>query len=186
MTQTITRDELKSSIDAGEVTLVETLRAEHFEQGHLPGAIHVHFEEVADKAPALLPDKDAAIVTYCSNTACRNSEAAANQLAAMASASTPRERTTGPVPACPSRPGAKAPLSRRATRVAGGRCARHALPHHQAVARARPLPARQPQVGLPPSRVARARSARLGPEDSRACSARARGNRSRCTRSILP
>ncbi len=83
MAQTINRDELSSSIDAGEVTVVETLRAEHFEQAHLPGAIHIHFDEVADKAPALLPDKDAAIVTYCSNTACRNSEAAANQLTAM-------------------------------------------------------------------------------------------------------
>ncbi len=83
MAQTVTRDELKSSIDAGEVTVVETLRTEHFEQAHLPGAIHIHFEEVADKGPALLPDKDAAIVTYCSNTGCRNSEAAANQLTAM-------------------------------------------------------------------------------------------------------
>lgn len=79
----ITRAELKASIDAGEVTVVETLRSEHFEQGHLPGAIQMHFEEVADKAAALLPDRDAAIVTYCSNTACQNSEAAANQLTAM-------------------------------------------------------------------------------------------------------
>ncbi len=83
MAQTITRDELKSSIDAGGVILVETLRTEHFEHGHLPGAIHVHFEEVADKAPTLLPDKAVAIVTYCSNSACRNSEAAANELTAM-------------------------------------------------------------------------------------------------------
>jgi rhodanese-related sulfurtransferase len=30
-----------------------------------------------------MPDKHAAIVTYCSNTACRNSEIAANQLTAM-------------------------------------------------------------------------------------------------------
>jgi rhodanese-related sulfurtransferase len=32
-------------------------------------------------AAALLPDKHAAIVTYCSNTACHNSEAVANLLA---------------------------------------------------------------------------------------------------------
>ncbi|HEU4656829.1 MAG TPA: rhodanese-like domain-containing protein [Capillimicrobium sp.] len=83
MAKTISRDELKAAIDAGEVTVVETLRTEHFEQGHLPGAIHIHFEEVRERAPELLPDKDAAIVTYCSNTACRNSELAANQLAAM-------------------------------------------------------------------------------------------------------
>jgi rhodanese-related sulfurtransferase len=88
--KTINRDQLKQAIDAGEVTIVETLRTEletlrteHFEQGHLPGALHIHFEAIAEKAPALLPDKQAAIVTYCSNTACRNSEIAANQLAAM-------------------------------------------------------------------------------------------------------
>lgn len=82
MAKTITRDELTAVIDAGAVTVIETLRDEHYAQGHLPGAIHIHFEAVADKAPELLPDKDAAIVTYCSNTACRNSEAAANQLTA--------------------------------------------------------------------------------------------------------
>ena len=83
MANTITRDELKAAIDGGEVTVVETLRAEHFEQGHLPGAIHIHYESVTDEAPRVLPDKGAAIVTYCSNTACRNSEIAANQLVAM-------------------------------------------------------------------------------------------------------
>jgi rhodanese-related sulfurtransferase len=83
MANTIAREELKAAIDAGEVTVVETLRAEHFEQGHLPGAIHIHYEAVKDKAAELLPDKDAAIITYCSNTACRNSEIAANQLNAM-------------------------------------------------------------------------------------------------------
>jgi rhodanese-related sulfurtransferase len=83
MAQTITRDELKSALDGGGVTVVETLRAEHFVQGHLPGALHIHYESVTDVAPRLLPDKGAAIVTYCSNTACRNSEIAANQLVAM-------------------------------------------------------------------------------------------------------
>jgi rhodanese-related sulfurtransferase len=83
MAKTITRDELKAAIDAGEVTVVETLRTEHFEQGHLPGAIHIHFEAVEEKAPELLPDKDAAIVTYCSNTACNNCEIAANKLTSM-------------------------------------------------------------------------------------------------------
>ncbi len=83
MAQKIQRDELEQAIGAGAVTVVETLRAEHFADGHLPGAIHIHFEQIAQQAPSLLPDKDAAIVTYCSNTACRNSEAAANQLTAM-------------------------------------------------------------------------------------------------------
>ena len=57
MTPTITRDELWRAISSTEVTVVETLRTEHFAQGHLPGAKHIHSEEVAVKAPALLPDK---------------------------------------------------------------------------------------------------------------------------------
>jgi rhodanese-related sulfurtransferase len=81
--KTISRDELRQAIDGGEVTVVETLRDEHFAEGHLPNARHIHYEAVAERAPALLPDKNTAIVTYCSNTACRNSEIAANQLAAM-------------------------------------------------------------------------------------------------------
>ena len=81
--ETITRDELREAIEAGRVTVVETLREEHFEQGHLPGALHIHYEAVEALAPELLPDRSAAIVTYCSNTACRNSEIAANKLTAM-------------------------------------------------------------------------------------------------------
>lgn len=83
MANTIDRHDLEREIAAGAVTVVETLREQHFADGHLPGAIHIHFEAIGEKAPALLPDKDAAIVTYCTNTACRNSEAAANKLTAM-------------------------------------------------------------------------------------------------------
>ena len=83
MAKTITRGELHRAIETSSVTVVETLREEHFAQGHLPGAIHIHFEQIAERAPELLLDKDAPIVTYCSNTACRNSELAANQLAKL-------------------------------------------------------------------------------------------------------
>ncbi|UUY01743.1 rhodanese-like domain-containing protein [Svornostia abyssi] len=83
MTATITRDELRTAIEAGEVTVVETLRDQHFAEGHLPGAIHIHFEEIGARAAELLPDKERPIVTYCSNTACRNSEIAANKLRSM-------------------------------------------------------------------------------------------------------
>lgn len=82
MTTTITRTELQQAIAAGAVTVVETLGPQYFEAGHLPGAINIPHTEVAQLADALLPDKDAAIVTYCSNTACRNSEIVAAQLRA--------------------------------------------------------------------------------------------------------
>ena len=83
MTTTITRDELRGRIDRGDVVVVETLGPMHFDQAHLPGAINIPHTQVAELTPALLPDKDRTIVTYCSNTACGNSQAAAAQLEAM-------------------------------------------------------------------------------------------------------
>ncbi len=82
-THLITRDELQAAIFSGDVIVVETLGPQYYGDGHLPGAINIPHTEVARLAPALLPDKDAAIVTYCSNTACRNSEAAAAQLRSL-------------------------------------------------------------------------------------------------------
>jgi rhodanese-related sulfurtransferase len=84
MTRKITRDELVAQLETGTpLQFVETLRAEHFAQGHLPGAVHIHFEEVDERAPQVLPDKDTLIVTYCSNTACQNSRIAAEKLAKL-------------------------------------------------------------------------------------------------------
>jgi len=69
-----------SSERLGEIEKV--IKAD-IEKGHLPGAVHIHFEEVQERAPELLPDKDALIVTYCSNTACQNSRIAAEKLAKL-------------------------------------------------------------------------------------------------------
>jgi rhodanese-related sulfurtransferase len=80
MTNTITREELRDAIDAGDVTVVEALPANYYEDAHLPGAINIPHTEVRALAPALLPDKDAAIVTYCANTPCPNSGIAATVL----------------------------------------------------------------------------------------------------------
>jgi rhodanese-related sulfurtransferase len=68
MSQTITRDELKSKLDRREkVTLVEALAPEYFARGHLPGALNIPMGQVKQLAPKLLPNKDAAVVTYCMN-----------------------------------------------------------------------------------------------------------------------
>ena len=79
----ITRSELVELIAVGDVTVVETLGPQYFESGHLPGAINIPHTEVARLAGELLPDKDAPIVTYCSNTACQNSQIAMAQLRSM-------------------------------------------------------------------------------------------------------
>ena len=80
MADTITRDELRAAIDDGSVVVVETLGPMYFNLGHLPGAVNVPHTQVDELAASLLPDKDAAIVTYCSNTQCANSGIAQGRL----------------------------------------------------------------------------------------------------------
>ncbi|GAB3819646.1 rhodanese-like domain-containing protein [Micromonospora zhanjiangensis] len=83
MTALITRDELRSAIDAGTVTVVDTLGGEYYDRQHLPGAVPLVEAEVDAAAGSLLPDRHAAIVTYCSNPACPNSGRVANRLTAL-------------------------------------------------------------------------------------------------------
>ncbi len=83
MTALITRDELKAAIDAGTVTVVDALGGGYYEQQHLPGARPLVLAEVDARAASALPDRDAAIVTYCSNPACPNSGQVADRLSAL-------------------------------------------------------------------------------------------------------
>lgn len=80
MTALITRDELKAAIEASAVTVVDALGESYWAQQHLPGAIYLVADDVEAKAARLLPDRSAAIVTYCSNPACGNSQAVASKL----------------------------------------------------------------------------------------------------------
>lgn len=83
MTVLISRDELRAEIDAGTVTVVDALGGDYYEKQHLPGALPLVAADVAGQAAALLPDRAAAIVTYCSNPACPNSQQVAAALAAL-------------------------------------------------------------------------------------------------------
>jgi len=66
MSATISRDELKQKLDRRDSSvLVETLAPESYRQAHLPGAINLPPDQIKTLAPKLLPDKNAAIVTYC-------------------------------------------------------------------------------------------------------------------------
>lgn len=80
MTTLISREELREALAAGTVTLVDALPASYYDQAHLPGAINLVEGDVAARAAALLPDRDATIVTYCSNVSCGNSQAVAARL----------------------------------------------------------------------------------------------------------
>jgi len=62
----ITREQLKQKMDRREVFfLVETQSPMMYEDAHLPGALNVPPNRVAELAPRLLPEKDAEIVVYC-------------------------------------------------------------------------------------------------------------------------
>jgi rhodanese-related sulfurtransferase len=68
MVATITRDELQQKIARGEkFALVETLPAQTFHHAHLPRAVNLPPDQVAQLAPTILPDKTAEVVVYCSN-----------------------------------------------------------------------------------------------------------------------
>ncbi|GAA2746947.1 MULTISPECIES: rhodanese-like domain-containing protein [Kitasatospora] len=83
MATLITRDELRAAIDGGAVTVLDTLGGDYYADQHLPGALALTPGEVDSRAADLLPDRDAAIVTYCSNPACGNSGQVAARLTAL-------------------------------------------------------------------------------------------------------
>ena len=84
MPRVITLDELRARLEGDDrVTLVEALPPMYYEAEHLPGAINVPHDEVDALAPALLPDRDAAIVVYCASGPCQNSGIAARRLVAL-------------------------------------------------------------------------------------------------------
>lgn len=83
MTALITRDELKAAIDAGTVTVVDALGGDYWAKQHLPGAVALAPGDVDSLAASTLPDRQAAIVTYCSNPACPNSGQVAGRLTAL-------------------------------------------------------------------------------------------------------
>jgi len=83
MTALITRDELQAAIRAGTVTVVDALGGDYYAKQHLPGAVALAPGDVDALATAVLPDRGAAIVTYCTGPSCPNSGQVADRLAAL-------------------------------------------------------------------------------------------------------
>ena|SRR5689334_5206913 len=83
MTTLITREQLRTEIETGTVTVVDALGGDYYARQHLPGAVPLVEDDVAGHAHALLPDRTAPIVTYCSNPACPNSGRVADRLTAL-------------------------------------------------------------------------------------------------------
>lgn len=71
----ITAKEAKERMDAGGATLVDVRRADEYAAAHIPGAILVPNETIAQEAASMLPDKDAVLLIYC-RTGIRSKQAA--------------------------------------------------------------------------------------------------------------
>jgi rhodanese-related sulfurtransferase len=69
MDDVISTKDLKTKLDRKDkVTVVETLAPERYREAHIPGALNIPPERIRELAPAMLPEKHAEIITYCSNT----------------------------------------------------------------------------------------------------------------------
>ena len=62
----ITAEEAKRIIDSEEGYIILDVRTqEEYDEGHIPGAVLISHEEIAEKAEDVLTDKDQLILVYC-------------------------------------------------------------------------------------------------------------------------
>ena len=62
----ITAEEAKQIMDTEEGYIILDVRTqEEYDQGHIPGAIVISHDEIAEKADEVLTDKDQLILVYC-------------------------------------------------------------------------------------------------------------------------
>ena len=62
----ITAEEAKRIMDSEEgYVILDVRKQEEYDQGHIPGAIVISHEEIADKAEEVLTDKGQLILVYC-------------------------------------------------------------------------------------------------------------------------
>lgn len=59
--------------------VLEALDRKYYDDGHIPTARLLPLAEI-DRVPAIVADKDQAIVLYCASATCRNSHQAATHL----------------------------------------------------------------------------------------------------------
>jgi rhodanese-related sulfurtransferase len=78
--KTISRDELKKMMDDKvDLVLIDARTHEGFDKGHLPGAVKVPADRLAERAVRKF-GKNRTIVTYCSGLSCESSTIAARKL----------------------------------------------------------------------------------------------------------
>lgn len=77
----VSPERLKDLVDGKQVTVIDVNSDERFQEGHVPGAVHLNGAEYTE---ADLPaDKTSAVVFYCSNALCRKAPNAAKRALKM-------------------------------------------------------------------------------------------------------
>ena len=76
----IDRDGVRAVVDAGTAIVVEALPAPYYDDAHLPGARNLPHDSDETAISAVLPDRAATVVVYCSNLACQNSTSLSRRL----------------------------------------------------------------------------------------------------------
>ena len=75
--------DVHAALKAGEDVVVIDVRSdEAWAQGRVSGAVHMHYSEIATRAPAEVP-ADAAVVVYCWSPGCNAGAKGAREFAAL-------------------------------------------------------------------------------------------------------
>jgi rhodanese-related sulfurtransferase len=61
----ISREELHRRLHTHSLTIVDVLPSVSYAEAHIPGALNLPLEELADRAREMLPDPAAEIAVYC-------------------------------------------------------------------------------------------------------------------------
>ncbi len=64
----ITMQTAKSMLDADpSIVVIDVRTQDEFDSGHIPGAISIPYEEIANKAPKMIGNREAKIFVNCSS-----------------------------------------------------------------------------------------------------------------------
>jgi len=63
----ISHEELASRTRDASLTILDVLASESYRAGHIPGATSLPLEDLPERAPIELPDRDRDIAVYCSS-----------------------------------------------------------------------------------------------------------------------
>jgi rhodanese-related sulfurtransferase len=74
--------DVQAALDTGDFVLVDSRRTAAWEQGHIPGAIHLPTADIPARAAAVL-DPAVPVVTYCWGPGCDGATKAALALATL-------------------------------------------------------------------------------------------------------